>query len=57
MKNTDIFGIIVRVIITIAIVLYFVLIPTIAKNYYTERWVNYEESDSKIPDIHKDTVR
>lgn len=57
MKNTDIFGIIVRVIITIAIVLYFALIPTIAKNYYTERWVNYEESDSKIPDIHKDTVR
>lgn len=57
MKNTDLFGIIVRVIITIAIVIYFALIPTIAKNYYTERWVNYEESDNKISDIHKDTVR
>ncbi len=57
MKNTDLFGIIVRVIITIAIVLYFALIPTIAKNYYTERWVNYEQSDNKISDIHKGTVR
>lgn len=57
MKNTDWFRIIVRIIITIAIVIYFALIPTIAKNYYTERWVNYEESDNKISDIHKDTVR
>ena len=52
----NLFTILVQLVVSIIIVLYFVLIPVLAEKLYT-KGVNYEEETYTIQDITKDTVR